>query len=100
MGSLVFSGTASQAMTDSFWNTSRTWARTRTRSASVSATMSRAPASAAFTSGTSFARSTNAAASASGSPDSPCARILFASASSPRSRAIMARVRRFGLYGR
>jgi hypothetical protein len=62
--------------------------------------MSRAPASAAFTSGTSFAASTNAAASP---PDRRRLRLghdPLRQRRSPRSRAIIARVRRFGLNGR
>ncbi len=62
-----------------------------------SAQMSRAPASAVKMSGTSFAASMNAFASSSGFPSSGCAQSLSASGSSPRSRAMMARVRFFGL---
>ncbi len=84
----------------SFVKASRTSLRTWSCSAIRSAQMSRAPASATNTSGTSFAAFTNAFASSSGFPSSGCAHSRSASGSRPRSRAMIARVRFFGLYGR
>jgi hypothetical protein len=79
---------------------SRTSLRTSAVSAMRSAQMSRAPASAAATSGTSFAGSTSPDASASGFAEPSCAHIASASGSRPRSFAMVALVRRFGLKGR
>ena len=64
-------------------------------SLTVSARISRAPASAVSASGTSFSASMYFAASAAGSP-ACCSISHRASGSRPRSLATVARVRRFG----
>ena len=76
---------------------SRVTARTLALSLIISATMSRAPCRASSMLVTCSLR--NFAASSSGEPQSACFRIKSASGSSPFSRATMARVRRFFLYG-
>jgi hypothetical protein len=74
--------------------------RTSALSAMRSAQISRAPASAAAVSGTSVSALTKPLASASGLPSSGCPHMRSARGPSPRSRAMMARVRRLGLNGR
>ncbi|MCF0095615.1 hypothetical protein B0E54_04476 [Micromonospora sp. MH99] len=61
--------------------------------------IARAPSSAAAASATPFSASTNPAAVAFGSWLGSASSVS-ASGASPASRAICARVRRFGLYGR
>ena len=79
---------------------SRSELRAEASSEMFSAMMSRAPASAAALSATSFAASTNFCASASQSAEVSRLSIMnTASGSSPRSLAIVAFVLRFGLNG-